>query len=192
MDIRLQHLRELTTQIDKINQEKANQNTSDSEVAERPFDDSNRYKIQNVYDNLAKRGELQHRMRVRIEQFFEKKLEQYNICDFSSSAKLGLEITKLLSYIPNQLKPDYDYKQRFESIRADKLRRVREQLDKLKGQQINPNSLNEIIYKYHQFAINQSLDMKEEVFAMIKTEITTMANQVTQANGNMQRMIETA
>lgn len=34
--------------------------------------------------------------------------------------------------------------------------------------------------------------MKEEVFAMIKTEITTMANQVTQANGNMQRMIETA
>lgn len=110
MDIRLQHLRELTTQIDKINQEKANQNTSDSEVAERPFDDSNRYKIQNVYDNLAKRGELQHRMRVRIEQFFEKKLEQYNICDFSSSAKLGLEITKLLSYIPNQLKPDYDYK----------------------------------------------------------------------------------
>lgn len=192
MDIRLQHLRELTTQIDKINMEKANQNRSDSEVAERPFDDSNRYKIQNVYDNLAKRGELQHRMRVRIEQFFEEKLEQYNICDFSSSAKLGLEITKLLSYIPNQLKPDYDYKQRFESIRADKLRRVREQLDKLKGQQINPNSLNEIIYKYHQFAINQSLDMKEEVFAMIKTEITTMANQVTQANGNMQRMIETA
>jgi hypothetical protein len=34
--------------------------------------------------------------------------------------------------------------------------------------------------------------MKEEAYAIIKTEITGMANQVTNAHGNMQSMIEIA
>jgi hypothetical protein len=101
VDLRLQRLRELTPLIDQIRKEKVNRNKSDREVAEEPFAGSNRYKVQEVYNNLSKKGELQHQMRIKIEQFFQDKLSNYETCEFYSSAKLGQEITQMLSYIPH-------------------------------------------------------------------------------------------